>query len=102
MCRQVTRRPKVAVVNWCYHGSVDEAFVTLEGSRQGNVGPMVDPAETTRVAEFNELDSVEAALAHGAVACLLMDRRSRTSASCGRRTASSTGCASSAPGTARC
>jgi glutamate-1-semialdehyde 2,1-aminomutase len=73
MCRQVRRRPKVAVFNWCYHGSVDEAFVTLDGSREGNVGPMVDPAETTRVAEFNELDSVEAALAHGDVACLLME-----------------------------
>jgi glutamate-1-semialdehyde 2,1-aminomutase len=73
MCRQVTRRPKVAVFNWCYHGSVDEAFVTMEGSREGNVGPMVDPAETTRVAEFNEIDSVEAALAHGDVACLLME-----------------------------
>jgi glutamate-1-semialdehyde 2,1-aminomutase len=73
MCRQVTRRPRVAVFNWCYHGSVDEAFVTLDGSREGNVGPMVDPAETTRVAEFNEVDSVEAALAHGDVACLLME-----------------------------
>ena len=73
MCRQVTRRPKVAVFNWCYHGSVDEAFVTLDGSREGNVGPMVDPVETTRVAEFNEIDSVEAALAHGDVACLLME-----------------------------
>ena len=69
MCRQVTRRPKVAVFNWCYHGSVDEALV----GRVGNVGPMVDPAETTRVAEFNELGSVEAALAHGDVACLLME-----------------------------
>jgi glutamate-1-semialdehyde 2,1-aminomutase len=73
MCRQVTRRPKVAVFNWCYHGSVDEAFVTVDGSREGNVGPMVDPIETTRVAEFNEIDSVEAALAHGDVACLLME-----------------------------
>jgi glutamate-1-semialdehyde 2,1-aminomutase len=73
MCRQVTRRPKVMVFNWCYHGSVDEAFVTLDGSREGNVGPMVDPMETTRVAEFNELDSVEAALSHGDVACVLME-----------------------------
>jgi len=73
MCRQVTGRPRVAVFNWCYHGSVDEAFVTLDGSREGNVGPMVDPAETTRVAEFNEIDSVEAVLAHGDVACLLME-----------------------------
>jgi glutamate-1-semialdehyde 2,1-aminomutase len=69
MCRQVTRRPKVLVFNWCYHGSVDEALV----GREGNVGPMVDPAQTTRVAEFNEVDSVEAALAHGDVACLLME-----------------------------
>jgi glutamate-1-semialdehyde 2,1-aminomutase len=78
MCRQVTRRPKVLVFNWCYHGSVDEAFVTLgeDGvvrSRAGNVGPAVDPATTTRVAEFNDIDSVEAALGHGDVACLLME-----------------------------
>jgi glutamate-1-semialdehyde 2,1-aminomutase len=78
MMRQITGRPRVLVFNWCYHGSVDEAFVTLgadghERSREGNVGPMVDPAATTRVAEFNELDSVEAALAHGDVACVLME-----------------------------
>ena len=59
--------------NWCYHGSVDEAFVTLDGSREGNVGPMVDPTETTRVAEFNDLDSVERVLEHEDVACLLME-----------------------------
>jgi glutamate-1-semialdehyde 2,1-aminomutase len=78
MCRQVTGRPRVLVFNWCYHGSVDEAFVTLgddgrERSRAGNVGPAVDPAETTRVAEFNEIESVERALAHGDVACILME-----------------------------
>ena len=42
-------------------------------SREGNVGPAVDPAQTTRVAEFNDIDSVEAALAHGDVACVLME-----------------------------
>jgi glutamate-1-semialdehyde 2,1-aminomutase len=78
ICRHVTDRPKVLVFNWCYHGSVDEAFVTLgpdgrEHSREGNVGPQVDPAQTTRVAEFNEIESVEAALAHGDVACVLME-----------------------------
>ena len=78
MCRHVTGRPRVAVFNWCYHGSVDEAFVTLDESGAGRarerlVGPAVDPAETTRVVEFNELDSVERALAHGDVACLLME-----------------------------
>ena len=44
-----------------------------EQSREGNVGPQVDPATTTRVAEFNDLESVEAALAHGDVACVLME-----------------------------
>jgi glutamate-1-semialdehyde 2,1-aminomutase len=78
MCRHVTGRPRVAVFNWCYHGSVDEAFVTLDGegrarARAGLVGPAVAPATTTRVAEFNELGTVEAALAHGDVACLLME-----------------------------
>jgi glutamate-1-semialdehyde 2,1-aminomutase len=78
ICRHVTARPKVLVFNWCYHGSVDEAFVTLgrdgrEHSREGNVGPQVDPAQTTHVAEFNEIESVEAALAHGDVACVLME-----------------------------
>jgi glutamate-1-semialdehyde 2,1-aminomutase len=78
MLRHVTRRPKVLVFNWCYHGSVDEAFVTLDDagrgrSREGNVGPMVDPAETTRVAEFNDLATVEEALSHGDVACVLME-----------------------------
>jgi glutamate-1-semialdehyde aminotransferase len=78
MCRHVTGLPRVAVFNWCYHGSVDEAFVTLDErgaarARERLVGPAVDPAETTRVVEFNELDSVERALGHGDVACLLME-----------------------------
>ena len=78
MCRHVTSRPRVAVFNWCYHGSVDEAFVTLDEmglarARERLVGPAVDPTETTRVAEFNDLDSVESVLEHGDVACLLME-----------------------------
>jgi glutamate-1-semialdehyde 2,1-aminomutase len=77
MAREVTGRPRVLVFNWCYHGTVDETFVTLEAgtprSREGNVGPMVDPTLTTRVAEFNDPASVEAALRAGDVACLLME-----------------------------
>jgi glutamate-1-semialdehyde 2,1-aminomutase len=78
MCRHVTSRPRVAVFSWCYHGSVDEAFVRLDEqglarAREGLVGPPVDPTETTRVAEFNEVDSVRSALEHGDVACLLME-----------------------------
>jgi glutamate-1-semialdehyde 2,1-aminomutase len=78
MCRHVTRRDRIAVFSWCYHGSVDESFVTLDDqglarAREGLVGPPVDPTETTRVAEFNEVDSVRAVLEHEDVACLLME-----------------------------
>ena len=77
LCRAVTGRPHVLVFNFCYHGSVDEVFVTLDGgrarSRDGNVGPAVDPTTTTRVVEFNEIAALEAALADEQVACVLME-----------------------------
>jgi glutamate-1-semialdehyde 2,1-aminomutase len=56
---------------------VDEAFVTLRDGRavprEGNLGPPVDPALTTRVVEFNDIPALEAALAHGDVACVLAE-----------------------------
>jgi glutamate-1-semialdehyde 2,1-aminomutase len=77
IARQVTGRPKVAVFSHNYHGSVDEAFVlaTPEGPRStpGNTGAPVDPAVTTRVAEFNDIDALERELAHRDVAALLME-----------------------------
>jgi glutamate-1-semialdehyde 2,1-aminomutase len=78
MCRHVTGRPRISVFNWCYHGSVDESFVVLDEqglarARAGLVGPALDPTETTRVAEFNDLASLERALEHEDVACLLME-----------------------------
>ena len=41
--------------------------------RPGNLGPPVDPALTTRVVEFNDVAALEAALAHGDVACVLAE-----------------------------
>jgi glutamate-1-semialdehyde 2,1-aminomutase len=77
IARAVTGRPKILVFSWCYHGTVDEAVVTLvDGEvrpREGSVGPPVDPAETTRVAEFNDLEGLERELAHGDVACVLAE-----------------------------
>ena len=77
IARAVTRRPKILVFNWCYHGTVDETVVTLvDGEvrpRKASVGPPVDPAETTRVAEFNDLEGLERELAHGDVACVLAE-----------------------------
>jgi glutamate-1-semialdehyde 2,1-aminomutase len=78
LCREVTGRPYVLVFSHCYHGSVDETFITVgpDGaprSRAGNTGPAVDPARTTRVCEFNDLASVERLLADGEVACVLTE-----------------------------
>ena len=33
LARHVTGRPKVLVFNWCYHGTVDETFATLDAGR---------------------------------------------------------------------
>jgi glutamate-1-semialdehyde 2,1-aminomutase len=77
LARAITGRPKVLVFNWCYHGSVDEAFISLRGgvasARAGNLGPPVDPSTTTRVVEWNDVAGLEAALAHGDVAAVLAE-----------------------------
>ena len=77
-CRLITGRSKIIVIDKCYHGSVDETFATLDAQgntvkRSGNLGAPVDLAETTRVVEFNNLAAMEAALAHGDVAAILME-----------------------------
>lgn len=78
IARQITGRPKVLVFSYGYHGSVDEAFAVAgpDGttvSREGNVGPPVDPAQTTTAIEFNDLEALEAALATGEIACVLAE-----------------------------
>ena len=78
LARLVTGRPKVMAFSYCYHGSVDETFVIAgeDGKTQprgGNVGPAYPVSQTTRVAEFNDLESVEAGLAHEDVAVLIME-----------------------------
>jgi glutamate-1-semialdehyde 2,1-aminomutase len=78
LCRQITGRAKILVFNWCYHGTVDESFITLaadgtSGPRPGNIGPPVNPAVTTKVVEFNDVPALEKALAPGDVACVLAE-----------------------------
>ncbi len=77
LARLVTGRPKVLVFNWCYHGTVDETFATLDGgrvvARDGNLGPPVPLDETTRVVEWNDADALERELAAGDVACVLAE-----------------------------
>src|SRR5467141_210608 len=77
IAREITQRPKILVFHYCYHGTVDESFARLEygvvGPRRGNIGPPVNPAETTRVVEFNDLSAFESALKHHDVACILAE-----------------------------
>ncbi len=77
IAREITQRPKILVMNYCYHGSVDETLIALHdgvaGAREGNVGPPVDPTVTTKVIEFNDLNALERALAPRDVACVLLE-----------------------------
>jgi glutamate-1-semialdehyde 2,1-aminomutase len=78
MCRQVQQRSKIMIFLHAYHGTVDETVATLDASgrvvaREGNVGAPVDPALTTKVAPFNDLDAVRAALAPRDVAVVLAE-----------------------------
>jgi glutamate-1-semialdehyde 2,1-aminomutase len=77
LARHITGRPKILVFNWCYHGTVDESFITLADgvakARRGNIGPPVDPNVTTAVIEFNDLGALEAALKKEDIACVLAE-----------------------------
>ena len=76
--RALTGRTKVVVHNWCYHGSVDETIIHLNAqghtvARDGNIGAPVPLDQTTRAVEINDLEGLEAALAHRDVAACLFE-----------------------------
>jgi glutamate-1-semialdehyde 2,1-aminomutase len=75
--RHLTGRPRVAVMDWCYHGTVDETLAVLDGDgvvpRPGGLGPQVDVAGTTAVVPFNDVGALDRRLGEGDVACLLME-----------------------------
>lgn len=82
LARGITGRSRIAVIDWCYHGTVDETLAILSTespeaprvvSRPGAIGAPIDPTHTTRVVPFNDLDALDQALSHGDVACLLME-----------------------------
>ncbi|HXD10226.1 MAG TPA: transaminase, partial [Anaerolineales bacterium] len=78
MARMLTQRPKILVFNYCYHGSVDETFITLDDegtpmSRPNNMGPQVNPLQTTKVIEFNDVAALETALSARDVAAVLAE-----------------------------
>lgn len=77
VARAVTGRPRVLVMNGCYHGAVDETYVGLyDGvprNRPGLIGQVVDLTAQTRVVEFNDLAGLENALEDRTVAVVLAE-----------------------------
>jgi glutamate-1-semialdehyde 2,1-aminomutase len=77
LARAVTNRPKILVFNGCYHGTVDEAYISLYDSkaqsRIGNIGPQIDPTLTSKVIEWNDVEALEEALKPGDVAAVLAE-----------------------------
>ena len=76
--RQVTGRPKILVHDHSYHGTVDEAYATLDDdgavvSRRGNIGQPVALSATTAVVQINDLPALEAVLATGEIAAMLIE-----------------------------
>ena len=77
IARMITGRTKVLVFSGCYHGGVEEAHVQLvDGKMQlrNMIHPNgVDHTRVSRVVEFNDVAALQAALAHGDVACVLTE-----------------------------
>jgi glutamate-1-semialdehyde 2,1-aminomutase len=78
IARHVTGRRFVVVHDHNYHGSVDETFARLTpdgtvAASRASLGPPVDPALTTRVVEFNDVDRLARALEDGQAAAVLIE-----------------------------
>jgi glutamate-1-semialdehyde 2,1-aminomutase len=77
LARAVTGRQNIAVFNGSYHGSLVETLVQLDGDRvmptADSVGPEFNPAQNTRVIEFNDIAGLENALLPHDVACILVE-----------------------------
>jgi glutamate-1-semialdehyde 2,1-aminomutase len=76
-CRAITGRKKILVFNHCYHGCVDDTFVTADHGQvemvEGLVGEPRDLTEFTKVIEFNDETALVQALADKDVACVLAE-----------------------------
>ena len=75
--RAVTGRNRILVFDGCYHGTVEETMVRLQGGktvpRPGQLGSIADVARTTAVVEFNDLAALEQALGAGDIAAVLAE-----------------------------
>ena len=77
--RALTGRPKIMVMQECYHGSLDESLpqITEEGKlalrTDYDSNPGLPKDQLTRVVEFNDLKAAERELAHMDVAAVLLE-----------------------------
>lgn len=76
--REITKRPKIMIHDFCYHGTVDETFANLDDfgntvSRANNIGAPGELANTTVVVPYNDLVAAEKAFATGSVAAALIE-----------------------------
>jgi glutamate-1-semialdehyde 2,1-aminomutase len=76
-CRAISGRAKILVYNHCYHGAVDETYVTIDGGTPhadpALIGEVRDLTQFTKVIEFNDIPALEKALAEEDVACVLAE-----------------------------
>src|SRR5687768_197515 len=77
-CRAITGRKAILVFNGCYHGAVDETFVSraADGTNRPDPGLIGEPWEITahtKAVEFNDIEALLAALAAKDVACVLAE-----------------------------
>lgn len=78
IARAVTGRDMVLVYHGCYHGSIEEASVTL---RDGKAIPdslnvawrLPDPSRRTQIIEFNDVGALEKALSPQDIACVVCE-----------------------------
>jgi glutamate-1-semialdehyde 2,1-aminomutase len=75
--RAVTGRERILVFDGCYHGAVEDTFLTLASGaaamKPGLIGQVQDVTAVAEVAPFNDLAALEAALAGGAIAAVLAE-----------------------------
>lgn len=78
LARQITKRNKILSFNWAYHGSVDETIATIDKNgnvvpKPGNIGPAINPALTSKIIEWNDVDALENALKDKDVAAVIAE-----------------------------
>ncbi|HEX4596205.1 MAG TPA: transaminase, partial [Burkholderiaceae bacterium] len=77
LTRAVTGRARTLVFNGCYHGAVDETYLSLQSGqaihRPGLMGQFADLTLGTRVVEFNDVPALERALEQRDVACVITE-----------------------------